>query len=110
MAETFKVLAQSAPAAATLTDAYTVPAAKSAVVSTITVANRSATSTTIRISVAVAGAANTNAQYIAYDVALSGNETKGFTIGVTLGALDVIRVYATLATVSFNVFGSEITA
>jgi hypothetical protein len=109
MTETFKVLGQSAPAATTLTDAYTVPAATSAVVSTITVANRSATATTFRLAIAIAGAGAANAQYLAYDVVISGNETKAFTIGATLAATDVVRVYATLATVSFNVFGSELT-
>ncbi len=109
MAETYKILGQSNPAAATLTDAYTVPAATSVVMSSITVANRSATATAFRISVAVAGAVNSNEQYIAYDVSILGNETKTFTLGITLAATDKVRVYATLATLSFNVFGAEIT-
>lgn len=109
MAETYKVLAQSNPVAATLTGAYTVPAATSAVVSSIMVSNRSATATAFRLSVAVAGAADDNKQYLAYDVPIYGNETKSFTIGASLAAADVLRVYATLATLSFNVFGSEIT-
>jgi hypothetical protein len=109
MAETRKVLAQSIPAAATLTDAYTVPGATQAVVSTITVTNQSATATAFRLSVAIAGAADTAKQYISYDVPIAGNETKAFTMGITLGAADVIRVYATLATLSFNIFGVELT-
>ena len=109
MANTLKVLSQTNPGAATLTDSYTVPGATSATVSTITVANRSATATSFRISVAIAGAADNNVQYIAYDVPISGNDTIGFTIGVTLAATDVVRVYATLATLSFNVFGVEVT-
>ena len=40
MATVYKVLGQSAPAATTAADAYTVPSLKYAVVSTITVANR----------------------------------------------------------------------
>ena len=107
MAETIKTLAQSKPAAATLTDAYTVPAATSAVVSTVVVCNQSAVSTTYRLSVAVAGAADTSKQYVAYDVAIAGNETIAFTLGLTLAATDVLRVYALLATLSFNVFGVE---
>jgi hypothetical protein len=108
MAETYKVLAQNNPSATTLTDMYTVPALTTAVISSIVVANRSATATSFRVSIAVAGAADNNKQYIAYDVPISGNETKTFQLGVSLGAADVIRGYATLATLSFNVFGVEI--
>ncbi len=109
MPETLKVLGQSAPTAANLTDAYTVPAATSAVVSTIMVANRSATATTFRVSVAVAGAADTVAQYQYYDIPIDGNDSFAATIGMTLAATDVVRVYATLATLSFSLFGTEVT-
>lgn len=108
MADTFKVLAQSNPAATTLTDAYTVPASTSAVVSTITVANRSATATAFRVSVAIAAAVDNAKQYIAYDVPIGGNETVTLTLGISLATTDVVRVYATLATLSFNIFGVEV--
>lgn len=107
MATTLKVLGQSKPAATTLTTAYTVPALTTTTVSTITVCNQSATATSFRISVAVAGAADTPSQYLYYDIAISGNDTFAATIGVTLGQNDVIRVYNTLATCSFNIFGVE---
>lgn len=109
MADSFEVLAQVNPSAATLTDAYTVPASTDTVVSTILVCNRSSTATSFRLSIAVAGAANSNEQYIAFDTAIAGNDVHEFTVGVTLNAADVIRVYATLATCSFNIFGVEIT-
>lgn len=109
MANTYKVLAQSNPSAATLTDAYTVPASTSAVISSLSVANRSATATSFRISVAVAGAADANPQYTHYDIAIGGNDTYIATLGMTLAATDKVRVYATLATLSFNIFGTEIT-
>lgn len=109
MAETMKVLGQSDPGAATLTTAYTVPGATSAVVSSITVANRSTTATSFRIAVRPAGAAISNEHYIAYDVAIASNETKSLTLGITLATTDVVSVYATLATLSFNIFGTEIT-
>ena len=101
------VLGQSKPAATTLTACYTVPALTTAVVSTITVANQSATATAFRISIAINGAADTPAQYLYYDVAISGNDTFATTIGISLGAGDVVRVYNTLATLSFNVFGVQ---
>lgn len=107
MATTYKVLAQSKPSAASLTDAYTVPGATTATITTITVANQSATATSFRISVAVGGAANTASQYLYYDVPIGGNDTFATTIGITLGSGDVVRVYNTLATLSFNIFGVE---
>lgn len=106
--QTYKTLSQTFPSAATLTTAYTVPASTSTTVSTITICNQSATATTYRISVAVAAAADTTKQYICYDTPLAGNETQALTLGITLATTDLIRVYATLATVSFNVFGVEI--
>ena len=108
MADVSKVLAQLNPLAATLTTLYTVPAATSAVVSSIVVANRSATATSFRLSIAVAGAVDNNIQYLYYDVPIDGNDTFVATIGATLATTDVIRAYATLATCSFSVFGIEI--
>jgi hypothetical protein len=108
MAVVYKVLAQSAPAATTNTDIYTVGAGKQAVISTIAVCNRSATAATYRIAIRVAGAAIANEDYIVYDVAVPGADSITLTIGITLGAADVITVYASTANLSFNLFGSEI--
>lgn len=109
MANTNKVLAQVNPSAATLTDAYTVPGATSAIVSTIVIANRSSISTSFRVSIQVANAADDNKQYLYYDILIDGNDTFVATLGITLAATDVIAVYATLATLSFNIFGVEVT-
>ena len=108
MASTYKVLSQTAPSATTLTDSYTVPGATQAVVSTIDVCNRGATATTYRLSVAVAGAADATKQYIAYDVPIAANSAQTLTLGISLGAADVVRVYAGAAQLSFNIFGVEI--
>ena len=51
MATTYKVLAQVNPSATTATTAYTVPSATQTVISTITVANLSASAVTYRIAV-----------------------------------------------------------
>lgn len=103
-----KVLGQSAPNATTETTLYTVPAATQAVISTLMVCNRSATATTLRVSVAVAGAVTENKQYIYYDLTIAGNDTFAATIGLTLAATDVVRVYAGANTLSFTLFGQEI--
>ena len=108
MATNYKVLGQSNPAATTATTLYTVPAATQSIVSTLTVTNQTATAGTYRIAVRVAGAALAAAQYLAYDVSLPGNATDTLTLGVTLGATDVITVYSSAATFSFNAFGSEL--
>lgn len=108
MSYQYKVLGQSAPSATTNTDVYTVGAGKQAIVSTITVANRAATSATYRIAIRPAGATLANQHYIAYDVTVLDNDTTALTIGITLQATDVITVYSSTANLSINVFGSEI--
>ena len=107
MALTYKVLAQSNPAATTSTDLYVVPAATTAVCSTLTVTNQTATDATFRVSVAVAGAVLAAKQYLAYDVICPASGLYAFTIGMTLGATDVVRVYSSTATMSFNLFGRQ---
>lgn len=109
MAEILKVLFQAKPIAATWTDTYVVPALRSAVISTIVVCNQSSTATAFRIAVAVSGAATDPSQNLYYDVAIPGNDTFVATIGLTLAATDLIRVYNTAATCSFQIFGSEVT-
>jgi hypothetical protein len=108
MAYTYKVLGQSAPSATTNTDVYTVGSGKQAIVSTITVANRSAVGVTYRIAIRPAGATLANEHYIAYDVGVSANDTTALTLGITLTATDVVTVYASTANLSFGIFGSEI--
>ena len=109
MANTYKVLGQSNPSAATLTELYAVPAATQAVVSTIVVCNRSSVATTFRISVEINNAATSNEQFIAYDCPIAANEVIPFNhLGLSLGDTDTINVYATLATLSFSAFGVEI--
>jgi glucose-6-phosphate dehydrogenase assembly protein OpcA len=110
MATVYKVLGQSAPSATTNTDLYTVPSAISAVVSTIVVANRAATAATYRIAIRPAGATLANEHYIAYDVTVGAADSTTLTLGITLAATDVITVYGSTANLSFNAFGSEITA
>lgn len=104
----YKILGQVAPAAATPTDLYTVPLATQSVISTIVACNRG-TAAKIRISIRGAGAAQADRQYIVYDSDLAGKDSVFFTIGVTLGATDVVTVYSDTAAVSFSAFGSETT-
>lgn len=108
MPEILKVLAQSSPAATTETAIYAVPSDSSATISSVVICNRAASAGTFRISVAPSGAATTNSQYLYYDQALDANSTFVSTIGITLAATDVIRVYSSSASFSFSVFGVEV--
>ena len=108
MATTYKVLAQSNPGATTATTLYTVPSSTSTVVSTLTVANLGGSSATYRISVRPAGESQENKHYIAYGVTVGANDTTTLTLGMTLATTDVVTVYASTATLAFNLFGSEI--
>lgn len=105
--ETIKVLGQSAPAATTEIDLYTVPAATEAVISSIVATNRAVAAGQIRISIRVGGGVTANKDYLYYDLPVSGKDTFVATIGITLAATDVVRVYASSANFSFNLFGVE---
>lgn len=108
MTTTYKVLGQIAPTANTLTTLYTVPAATSTVLSTVTVCNQSNVAATFRLAVQPANAAIASKHYINYDTALPGNDTIALTLGITLGTTDVIAANSSTSTISFSAFGSEI--
>jgi hypothetical protein len=108
MATTYKVLGQSNPSATTATTLYTVPSSTTVVVSTITVCNQAATAATFRIAVRPNAETLAAKHYVAYDSTVAANDTTALTLGITLDAADVITVYASSTTVSFNAFGSEI--
>lgn len=108
MALAYKVLGQSAPSATTLTTLYTVPASTTAIVSSVAVANTSASATTFRIAVRIAGATISTASYVAYEVPINGNSTTEVALGITMGTADILTVYSLSGTVSFNAFGVEI--
>ena len=103
--ETNRAPAGFNPAAATLTDAYTVPANKRAVVA-IVVANRAAAGRVYRLSIAPGGAADALTQYIAYDITLAAQTTDVWD-EIPLAAGDVVRVYATTGDITFNVVAVE---
>ena len=108
MTTTYKVLGQQAPSATTNTDLYTVPGVTSTVVSTLAIANRGV-STTYRVAVRPAGTAIANQHYIVYDATISSGDSIFLTIGITLATTDVVTVYAGTASLSFSLFGSELT-
>jgi hypothetical protein len=108
MATAYKVLGQVAPAATTATAIYTVPSATEAVVSSVTVCNRSAAGGTFRLAVRPDGATLANQHYLVYDAAIDPNDTIVFIIGITMDQNDVLEAYASSADMTFNAYGSEI--
>ena len=112
MPTVYKILGQDAPVGNVETDLYAVPAATSAVVSSLTVANRGPDLATFRISISPGAAATINADYLYYDVVLGGYDTFIATVGITLAATDVVRVRASGLggdDLTFQAFGSELT-
>jgi hypothetical protein len=109
MPTAYKVLGQSNPSATTETTLYTVPSSTSTVVSSIAVCNQTASSATFRVAVRPAADASTTAKhYLVYGTTVGAADTIVLTIGTTLAAGDLIRVFASNANLSFSAFGSEI--
>lgn len=109
MATAYKVLGQQNPSATTLTTLYTVPSSTSAVVSTLMICNQAATNGTFRVAVSPAGASIDPKHYLSYDTVVPANDSIALTLGITLATTDVVSVYASSTSMSFNLFGSEIT-
>lgn len=112
MPNAYKVLGRIAAAATTEEALYTVPAATEAVVSSIVIANRSASTRSYRIAIKPTAATTlADSHYIAYDVVMAANDSVALTLGITLAATNSISVYASNASsLTFQAFGSEITA
>lgn len=111
MATTYKVLGQNAPTTTAEATLYTVPAspATQAVVSSITISNLTSLVANATVSICVAGAATSNANTIIKTIPINASTTIAFTLGITLGAGDVIRVTTgTANALAFQAFGSEI--
>lgn len=108
MAINYKILGQSAPAANTSTDLYTVPSAKEVVCSSLVICNRGS-GTTFRVSIRPDGATLANSHYLVYETPINQFDTVTLTLGITANAADVVTVYAGSDGLSFNLFGSEIT-
>ena len=102
-----KVLGQVNPSATTLTTLYTVPSAKEAVVSSISVANLTSTAATFRLAVRPAGASIDPKHYIGYDITVGASDSTIITVGLTLATTDVLSVYASTANIAFQAFGDE---
>lgn len=102
-----KVLGQSAPAAASQVDLYTVPTLSSAVSSSLTACNTNTVGTQVTVRVSRGGAVDDPSQSVYNMVSVVPNETFTATIGMTLSAGDKVRVTSSQSGCAFTLFGTE---
>lgn len=108
MALTYKVLGQSAATASTNTTLYTTPSATSTIINSVVVCNTGSSATTFRVAVRPNGETIALKHYVAYEIPIAGNSTTELSLGITMDASDILMVYSTSGTLSFNAFGVEI--
>jgi hypothetical protein len=108
MAENRKILGQLDVPSDSLTNVYTVPSLTESVISTVILTNRSNGGLSFRLSIAENGASDSVKQYIYYNQNIPSSNSFASTIGITMNAGDVMRVYASASGLSINVFGVEI--
>ncbi len=109
MASTYKILGQAAPTDTSVADAYTVPLLTSTIVSSVVVANTTATSANARVFVRNNGATAAASNAVIYDVAIAANSTIALTLGITVDSGDIVSVRTSTANaLTFHVFGQEI--
>lgn len=109
MPNTYKSPAQLVPSANTLSTLYTVPSVTQVVVSNIHICNFGSTNANIRIAVSPDGASISNEHYLFYGLTVSANDTIQLGDGITMDSSDVMSVFSTTASVSFNLSYAEIT-
>ena len=110
MPNIYKSPAQLEPAAQTLSTLYTVPADTQAVVSNIHACNLGATSASIRVAVRPDGSSIADQHYLFYGLIITAYDTIEFGHGITMDASDVLSVWSSSGSVSFNLSYAEVTA
>lgn len=109
MAATYKnARVQGTASTSTYATLYTVPATKSAVISTISIANQGVSSVSYRIGITDSDTDPTFTDWIVYDSAVSGNDTTFVTVGLTLTAGQYLKISSSANTTTFMCFISEI--
>ena len=107
MTDVIKVLGQADVSATTVTTLYTVPDLTQTTVSSLVICNRGGSGITFRVSIHVGGATADDKQFIFYDEDLAATTSRTVVIGLCLAQSDFVKVYASAANVSFNMFGVE---
>lgn len=93
-----------------LTDLYTVPSGKNAIISSLTVCNYGTATVSYDLRVRPAGATAADIHYLAAGVSIPENQTAFITAGIALGTADVVSVQSTGTAVTFMAFVNEFDA
>jgi hypothetical protein len=105
----YRILGQARPANTSNANLQTVAANKNQIVSTLTVCNTTSSAATYRVFARINGAAASEANALAWDVAIAANDTVALTLGATLGVGDILTIRSgTSNALCFTAFGSEI--
>lgn len=105
----YKIVGQAAPSTTSNVDLFTVASAHHNIVSTLVIANVTATAATARVYARIGGAAAATSNAIMYDVTIAANSTNAFTLGISMNATDVLTVQSgTGSALTFTAFGVEI--
>lgn len=109
MAFGYKILGQAAPADTNNADLYTVPTSTETIVSSLAIANVTATDATYNIYVRDGGATAADGNKLVGGATAGANTTTTIGIGITLSAGDVVTVQSgTGAAITFHAFGTEV--
>ena len=101
-----RCIAQSAPAATTATTILDGSQQQTIHLRSLVVCNRDATSATFRIWLKLRNEADANKQYLYYAIPIVPNDTFSLALDIGVQPGDVLKVYASTANLSFNLFGS----
>lgn len=110
MPNTYKSPAQLVPTAQTLSTLYTVPADTQAVISNLHACNFGAISASIRVAVRPNGDAASLEHYLFHGLTITASDTVEFGHGITMDATDILSVWSSTGSVSFNMSYAEVTA
>lgn len=109
MAATYKnSKIQGTSSTSTYSTLYAVPSGKTAVISTISVANASSSSITYRLSILDSDATPSSSNWLVYDSIVSANDTTFITVGITLTSGQYLKISSSSNSSTFMCFISEI--
>ena len=113
MANTYKILGQVNPTANSQSNVYVVPAATSAVINSIQIANQSASNVSYSLIVmpssAYASPASNGMYYIIRGSTMPASDAATLTLSLSLPAGAIIAANTNSSSLSFSAFGVEIT-
>ena len=111
MAQSFKRLGAINPSANTQTNVYVVPAATSAVISTITICNQAATNASYSLALMDSSQFSSSAPTATYIIrggVVPAADTVAITLGLTANAGMVLAANASSSSISIGAFGTEV--